>query len=388
MKLKATNGWQFVLADAWGRVMAQVAGNVTMTFRRNLWHEAEVLLDIDDPRAADVMAAYLTAPVVGAPGTGAGGYPLLYGVRSNSPRFSGMLWSAEENADDAEGVVKLTFRSPFGFLMDAPLMSPLAYASTARAGDIAVGLLNRYESGLAGNKHRYGIGLPIPPTLLGATGAREYQAGQSIGQALVDLSVTGGVDFWDTPTWGVSGNSWPGGGSSGGASTSQVNQIANFSLTASVPDKSATVRFEYGPETLANCRKARRLTMPPRPAVLGIGADGLTVTQRDSVAQTVYGGSTMAAYSYPDETTTGGLGGRVAANIRNRPIPVVEITPDPDLAPDPWTDYFLGDKVTVTVSRGSLQVSTTPRVNALTIRVNEEGYEEEHVVAFDQGVTS
>jgi hypothetical protein len=53
----------------------------------------------------------------------------------------------------------------------------------------------------------------------------------------------------------------------------------------------------------------------------------------------------------------------------------VSFTPEPDLAPSPWDDYWLGDTVSFFGRRGAFYEDATMRVDKITVVIDDDGNE-------------
>jgi hypothetical protein len=74
---------------------------------------------------------------------------------------------------------------------------------------------------------------------------------------------------------------------------------------------------------------------------------------------------------------------RAAARLRTKWRHVVDVVTEPTLAPKPWSDYFLGDTVSVRVVRDSLDLLTNPRVNQIVVNTDEQNREISHAISFE-----
>lgn len=149
-------------------------------------------------------------------------------------------------------------------------------------------------------------------------------------------------------------------------------------------DKSSTVFFQYGQDTLANADSATVSFQPPANSLFYTDSKG--TLHRSSSG---YSSSSVATYGEYSSTYNSMArrdqsdDDRSAARLRTNWRKVIEITPDPLVAPQPWTDYFLGDTVSVRVKRDSLDLVTSQRVNKITVGTDDQNRETVHQLEFE-----
>jgi hypothetical protein len=190
-----------------------------------------------------------------------------------------------------------------------------------------------------------------------------------VGPALVDLCNTGTLDVWFDPTVGADGvlavmNAGP---RRGQDRPNMVMAYAAPGHTALSIDRTTTM------ETVANA------------ITLWAGSTtGHKVHVSDTPSQTKY-------YVYEDaqvmtDIHTPAFVDNLATEdlaLRKDPRDVLTLLPIPERSPMPWRDYFLGDKLSIQVSKGSDQtfpsaresISGLLRVYGLTISIDDDGVE-------------
>jgi hypothetical protein len=332
--------WSFLLADQFGHGVAELSTGAgrTLTFSRNAYPEATVTISHDD----DVATVFFNAL--------RNGTPTLRAYRDGVLRFHGELAPFSETLEDA-AQLSLLFRGPFarviGYGQSRGLFINRSFTATD-AGQIAKGLIdNTFASGVA------------TTGTIEATKVRDrtYQFA-NVGEAVTNLTrVLDGFDFEVTPIEYASG------------------KIGQFNVYASQgADLSGTVRFQYGPGTLANVRSVSRQIEPPINYARVLGTNGRLGIKNDAVSIAKYGYWTVQeSMSDVAEQTT--LDDKAQALLRPDPIKIVAFSPDPTLAPLPWDDYWLGDTVSFFGRRGAFVEDVTARINKITVVIDDEGNE-------------
>jgi hypothetical protein len=149
-------------------------------------------------------------------------------------------------------------------------------------------------------------------------------------------------------------------------------------------NKASSVFFQYGQDTLANADSATVSYQPPANSLFWTDPKG--VLHRSASG---YSSSSVAAYGEYSSTYNSMArrdqsdDDRSAARLRTSWRKVIEITPDPVIAPQPWTDYFLGDTVSVRVKRDSLDLVTSQRINKITVGTDDQNRETVHQLEFE-----
>lgn len=149
-------------------------------------------------------------------------------------------------------------------------------------------------------------------------------------------------------------------------------------------DKSMSVWFQYGSLGLGNVMTVSKQFQPPVNSLFW--ADTKGVLHRST---TGYSASSITAFSEYSSTfnymsrRNQSDDDRAAAHLRTKWRQVTSLVADPARAPQPWTDYFLGDTVSVRVQRDSLNSTKNLRVNEILITCNELGVEVSHQLSFE-----
>jgi hypothetical protein len=61
----------------------------------------------------------------------------------------------------------------------------------------------------------------------------------------------------------------------------------------------------------------------------------------------------------------------------------MEVTVEPAVGPQPWVDYYLGDKVSLNVTRASFAYSGKQRINQIDVSFNDELVETDVKLTFE-----
>lgn len=359
--------WDLIACNGSGNTLANLTRHqgTSLTYVRNGVPEAQFTLSHDDPECATILTA-LEQGGSTVPTTGAGvGVPLLKAYRTNrdgskSLRFHGYLASiSEESGTDASSAT-FTFRGPLGLLLgdgqnggdfiDPGALDQTTWTATD-AGQIArdlcrsTNLIDNVNGILQASKNR----------------DRTYLPGQNRGQALIDLTnVLDGFDFEITPQ-------------EYGFFTSVVPRpaIGILNVYAAQGSDRPAAKFEYGPDTLANCSAMHRQTLPPVTRSIGLGANGLYAGINDPNLAKY--GAWRTLVNSPDVSDQQTLTDKAYALLRPNPIKTIDFTPDPRLAPLPWDDYWIGDTVRFYANRGALvEGPLSVRVNQIRVVIDPD----------------
>lgn len=344
--------WRFVLCDRLGAALTVLAGrDRRLRFQRNRAAEAEFALDLEDPAASLLMGEYQA------------GLPRLKAYRDGALRFYGHLGPLVLEGDDGAGLARFTFRDPFDLYETSHLEAPREF-SQVDAGEIARTLLvERTNADTLAGYPPQGLNVgTIEPTVLRD---RSYEQRKAIGEAVRQLAeVDGGFDFFVDPREDL------------GAPV-----LGTFEVRASQGEDRPLAQFAYG-VSLTNVLRVVQEVRRPVTAVEVFSQEtgdfaraigGADVYGRLSAVQAASDGTTVAAT----------LQAGADALLRPSPIEVVSFDPEPNLAPAPWDDYFIGDTVRLVAKRGALDVSLQPRVAGLEIGLDDDGNESEHRLTFD-----
>jgi hypothetical protein len=340
--------WTWTLADQYGSGVVELwrASGRSLTFARNTFAEASCVIHHDDEDASLFFTA-LSA-----------GIPTLQCFRNGVLRFNGYLAPFSEDLQEDDATVSLVFRSPFGRLLGdgnsrgrftGPATDAASIFAAVDQGAIAKSLID--TTNLAGD-----TGLATTGAIATTTARDRTYNYSNVGQSIVNLSnVIGGFDF---------GEDFILGGST----------LAQFRVYASQGGAQPNAQFQYGVDTLNNVRAVGRTTEPPINLVTIIGGNGLTGSAQDAGSRAMFG---MWPYqeTQSDVIVQQTLTDKANAVLRARPVRTVSFSPDPDLAPAPWDDYWLGDTAHLFGRRGSFTEDVDVRINAVTIVIDDEGNE-------------
>jgi hypothetical protein len=335
--------WSFLLSDSAGNARAELGTGAgrSVTFSRNTYPELALTISHDDAAAAILFTAL------------SNGIPTLRAYRDGVLRFHGDLAPFDEQLEEG-AQLNLVFRGPFvrliGYGQSRGRFTDTAFTRLATdAGQIAKALIDTY-----------GIGAGVATNgAIEVTKVRDrsYQYA-NVGEAIVNLTrVLDGFDFEVIPIEYSSGN---------------IGQLVVYAAQGS--DRSASVQFQYGPGTLANCRTVNRQTEPPINTARVIGANGLVGLKTDAGSIATFG-EQWVQESASDVSEQVTLDDKAQALLRPDPIKVVSFTPDPTLAPSPWDDYWLGDTVSFFGRRGAFYEDATMRVDKIRVVIDDDGNE-------------
>lgn len=363
---------QFVLADHAGNALGELttASARKITAVRNQPREAVCTISHDDPQYEQLLTEMQA------------GVPRIKVYRDGGLWLHGYLAPFQETAEDTSQV-QLRFRDAFGRLLgDGPgrgrhLAASVTYTALD-AAQIAKDLVednnaNEYPSGIVTSTTTGKDGIDVvavfEPTV---TRDRTYQAGQNIGEAIVNLTeVLDGFDFEVLPVDPAAAD-WP-----------DVTGV--LAVYASQGQDQPDVVFEYGPDTLRNVTRFARSTQHPVNRVVALGAAGLATESQDATSIITYGGWPLLV-SYPDVVESATLQGHGDALLRPGWTQTITFNPEPDLAPVPFVDYGIGDTVRMNARRGGLLVQSSPRINQIAVTIDDNGRDVLHELQVEQEV--
>ena len=336
--------WTWVLTDGSGNALAELANadGRTLRFKRNTPAEASCTVSHDDPETIEVLTANI---------------PRLKCYRDGTLRFHGALSSIDEQADTQASQVVLNFVHPDKLL--ATRFTTSTHAATD-AGTIAWTLINS-----ANSDDDTGIRQGTINTTKSRT--REYRFKQVLEAIQQLTAVLDGFDYEVVAT----------------EDADDAAELGTITVWQAQGSDQSDARFEYGAGTLANCSSITRQLLPPVNAVTLEGENGLTVTVTDAASITRYGRYDVFE-SRTDIADQATLTERAREKLRITPVRILQFTPDPKLAPAPFTGYFLGDTVRFAANRNALDIpEMTPRVQSIEIRIDSSGNESDHVIGID-----
>ena len=351
--------WDFVVCDGSGNTLDNLIHHqgTSLTFTRNGVPECQLSLSHDDPECATILTAM-------AQGAG-GGMPTLKGYRLEADgvkrlRFNGYLATISEESGTEASTATFTFRGPFGRYMSTGsgastvLLSAAVYTATD-AGQIAKSLLDYWNTNaLALN------GFTIPVATTGTIEPtvnrdRTYPILTDIGQAVVDLTaVLDGFDFEVAPV-------------------DQGGTLGVFNVYAKQGQDKLAAKFEYGPATLANCSAMHRQTQSPQNGIEVRGNPTTMWADAIDIASAHKYGYYVNVTTATDVSVQATLAEKANALLRSNPVKTIDFTPDPRLAPSPWDDYWIGDRVQFYANRGALvEGPLSVRVNQINIVIDPD----------------
>lgn len=338
-----------VLCDQAGQEVADLEATCTIRRERSRAMSVKPKLRHDDDAAAELFAALPN------------GIPQARYYRDGTLRFSGLWCPQRETAGEDDSLVEAEFRSPFARLERRFLEAETVYTGQDAGLGIAWDLIADQNALSATGLIQGDIDATVNRD-------RTYEAGKQVAEAVVQLTeVDGGFDFIETfldPTV------------SGGA-------LAEFNVHAALgSDRTDTVRFEYGPGTLANCLSVERTIELPVNRVVVIGGEGTVPAVAQDAASIAIYGRYMAVEQHSDVTIQSTLQEKADGLLQPDPIEVVTFEPDPATAPQPFDDYDVGDTAGFLARDGALQIDAAQRIDAFEIDIDENGNESAHRLEF------
>lgn len=366
--------WDFLLCNAQGEPLAELttASGKQLKFSRNHFAEAQLVLSHSDAAAEVLMQAIAEGPM---PTMRA--YRKSDGQVNGTLRFNGYLAPFTEDLSSDSRLITAQFRSPFGRLYGdgssgvgrysgaSVLASEQEQSLVARAliwlygGILAAGVEEPVMSGIKSPGLSYaGLGIGALATT-GVNRSITYQRA-NVGQAIINLSeALNGFDFDET-------------------FVEEGETLALFNTYVSQGEERPAAQFQFGPGTLANVAGVQRTTASPANVIILLGANGLKAEVRTEASIAKYG-EWIFQEQASDATAQGVLTARAEALAKRSegPIKTLSISPDFGVAscPLPFDDFWLGDTVQFYGNSGAFQESMKPRVNELTIVVDENGFE-------------
>lgn len=369
-------GWSFVLAGPTGQAIRDLA--VAGTFRFELdgdWTFKAPLL-YADPAAASFYDA-LTA-----------GTPQLRGYRqndgTNTPlKFSGGLAPFDEHASAEEAQINLVFQAPPGYPLNNRIVDFYETndgTSVADGGsliDVDAGQI--FKALIDATEADHPTGIRVGTVATTTTRQKSYTLKNiwDAGKEMSGQQVDNGYDLDITP---LDPSQEPDG------AMAEVSIVAQLGV-----DRSASVQFQYGPGTLANCLDVQRQwTNPVNRVTTEVTKAAAFPGDPDAgkkVAATVEDTASIALYGLfahaeetPDAIDNADLTDRATRLLQPNPVRSVTFTPDPAApnCPQPWLDYWLGDTVGFYANADGLLIDTTERVVAIEIDIDENGNETAH----------
>jgi len=354
----------FALADNVGTILGDVRAPLTLSYARNRDPRVEVVLDVEEDAASLLVDALQD------------GFPRLKAWRRAEGETTGELilnapWAPTKRsaADDDQGVVgrmHAQFRGPFATLERRFTAASRVFTATD-AGEIAWTMIEETNSADGST----GI---IEGTIEATVSRDRTYEHKQLAEAVVQLTgVINGFDFEVAPL-------------DSGATIGEFNVYESQGTDRSVAALGETaVVFEYGPGTIGNVRSYKDETTYPVNKVRVIGANGLTGTASHAPSIDKYE-TCMTLEQAIDVSEQATLDAKASALLRPEPVVVVGFQPDPELVPQPWDDYWIGDTVQFRARHGCIDLDLAVRINGITLMCDEEGNVASTQLTIEQGV--
>lgn len=147
-------------------------------------------------------------------------------------------------------------------------------------------------------------------------------------------------------------------------------------------NKSGSVMFQYGGAGFANTLAATVQYQPPRNRLFTINDKGLVNKRPDGSGISSFGSYSAVLQGVPKRAQQSNED-QADQRIRTAWRHILELDVEPTTAPQPWTDYYLGDTVAVNVIRGAYSYSGNQRVNQIQITLDDSMIEVDHKLSFE-----
>lgn len=343
----------WVLADRSGKPVGEFANASVRQFiaKRNAGRQGVVTMTHDD-REAFLLFEQLK-----------NGVPQLRYYRNGTLRLSAYLTAIDESlSEDGDDQLVATFKDPFGRIYGdgseqgrhvyLPANQTLDFSNEDQ-GEIAWQLIERLNLWLD-------TGLRRGEIEVSAYRDRSYAAGKNVGEAISQLTeVIGGFDFEVLPL----------------DPTKNGGKLGEFTVYQSQGQDRPDLLWGFGKGTMANVRSLTRKWTPPINRSFMLTSDGLW-TDRVDMESLARWGEWGSSTSAPNDIVLQGTLDEAAADLlRPEWVRVLSFAPDPDLGPQPFDDYWLGDTGRFKGLHGAFDDAFVPRVNALTITEDEDDNE-------------
>jgi len=364
--------WRVVICDLTGTAITTVDGiasDKTISYQLNRPDQMTFTVPADDAR---VNTSHTDGdPYVSCSNRVVKGYRLESGVWTL--RFAGPIMQLQDSGDEKSTSTAVTAYSPHQVLYNR--LCRRTTSSQVTAGQIDT---TTYTS-IAGNtiaKEQVDQAIAsaggcfIQTTGTFATTSAQtvtFEEGTTVGAALEVLTATKTMDVIFDPVDGVSGVFATMGVSAARGSTKTA---AVFGYGAANFCVQSISRLLNGSELANSLRVAGG-----RPAA---GHTWPTGTASDSSSETKYRTYEAWHLADPDISDLTFLGTLASAELalRKQPKEYLSITPFAELAPSPFTDYFLGDTIQIWTSANLRQAVTgSQRVYGITLSLDEAGFE-------------
>lgn len=147
-------------------------------------------------------------------------------------------------------------------------------------------------------------------------------------------------------------------------------------------DKTASVNFQYGASGLANVLSATVQYQPPRNRLFTVNDKGLINKRPDGSGISSFGSYAAVLQNVPKRAQQS-VEDQADQRVRTAWRHILELDVEPTTAPQPWADYYLGDTVSVSVTRGAYSYTGNQRVNQIQITLDENMIEVGHKLSFE-----
>lgn len=284
---------------------------------------------------------------------------LLYGLRREGDpqhlgfapyvcRFAGVMMILEDEALSDEPVTHFTAYDPWMWLNTIPVFTAggdllgkngLSYSNTPGSTIARALLTNALAVVVAQN--------PANPLYIDdATGHFDttdaididFQQGTSVGEAWTQLVDTGSLDIVLDPIYEPS------------TSPGKLARLSIYQTAGSVKN-AAIFSWDKMPRSLSGIDRLTDGTQMIN--VAQFYANGLSATQQTDASSVAAFGQYWAQQNYPAPSAKSAVSLLAAAKValRRRGKMTLTVQPDPDRSPDPFTEYYLGDRVPVWAGR-------------------------------------
>ena len=146
-------------------------------------------------------------------------------------------------------------------------------------------------------------------------------------------------------------------------------------------DKSATVRFQYGPSTRSNVQSATVQYQPPRNRIWTSKDNGTVklTTSGDATSRSNYGVQSVVLAQMEKGTST--ESDAADQQVRDFPRRVAEFVLEPAFSPRPWTDFNLGDTIGFDLTTPAVSITGSQVVSDITISLDDQLVESDITVS-------
>lgn len=360
--------WMFTLCDLSGVALSRlsrVASNKHLEFALNRPAMCSFTVPSNDPRVNIVHTD--SDPYLATNNRVIKGYRKESG--SWTIRYAGVVTHLEDYGDGTKNTTSVTSYDPW-FLLNSRLVrknstpdlpdAGAAYAPGATAGNTLAKNQVDWTNTLGETGIRTSGGTHTFNTTTSQTVS--WDRGRTIGDALVELTDTATMDVYLLPVDLTSG------------------KLVDMSVFAAMGSNKPSAVFGYGTANHAIVSFTRVVdgSQLANKVTWDTGTGGAT-------AGTLQSDATSVTKYHPYEAMTAGVtmtatfADTLAAEelaFRKNPRRMISIKPAPERAPQPWTDYWLGDTIQVYCSNDLREsIAGTQRVYGVSIDIDDNGFE-------------